>query len=95
MKVSRAICITAILILVLVFLIPAKVSAQEEDWSKERIKVSLGPPLSTQPKVIEVEKIKENEYNLSLTLYIFPGEEVGRLMQLRIGKTCHRLKREF
>ena len=46
-------------------------------------------------KVIEVEKIKENEYNLSLTLYIFPGEEVGRLMQLRIGKTCHRLKREF
>lgn len=55
MKVSRAICITAILILVLVFLIPAKVSAQEEDWSKERIKVSLGPPLSTQPKVIEVE----------------------------------------
>ncbi len=30
-------------------------------------------------KIVEIEKIKENDYNLNVTLYVFPGEETEEI----------------
>lgn len=30
-------------------------------------------------KVVEIEKIRENDYNLNVTLYVFPEEEVEEI----------------
>ncbi len=41
-------------------------------------------------KVVDIEKIKENDYNLNVTLYVFPEEETE---EIDVAKEWEELKR--
>lgn len=46
-------------------------------------------------KVVEIEKIKENDYNLNVTLYVFPEEEVEEIDVAKEWKEVLRVNQEL
>jgi len=46
-------------------------------------------------KLIPVEKIKENDYNLNVTLYVFPEEEVEEIDVAQEWKEIHRIDKKL
>lgn len=41
-------------------------------------------------KIVDIEKIKENDYNLNVTLYVFPEEEIE---EINVGKEWEELRK--
>ena len=46
-------------------------------------------------KVIEIEKIKENDYNLNVTLYVFPEEETEEIDVTKEWEELRKLEGEL
>jgi type I restriction enzyme M protein len=46
-------------------------------------------------KIVEIEKIKENDYNLNVTLYVFPEEETEEIDLTKEWKELRKLEGEL
>ena len=46
-------------------------------------------------KIVEIEKIKENDYNLNVTLYVFPEEETEEIDVTKEWEELHKLEEEL
>jgi len=46
-------------------------------------------------RVVGIEKIKENDYNLNVTLYVFPEEEVEEIDVAKEWKEVRKIEKEL
>jgi type I restriction enzyme M protein len=46
-------------------------------------------------RIVEHEKIKENDYNLNVTLYVFPEEETEEIDIAKEWEEAHKIEKEL